>query len=367
MIAARPGGIVRAILHSLDDVTCEWVDDVLIAAGLLERDELQDIAVTPIGHGQVADCAKIELDLDDASNAPRSVVIKAPSRDETSRATAQVQRLYEREVRCYQHLLPRSTMSVARCFAANINEDTGDFALVLEDVAPSAEVDQLTGFTPEHAEVAVDELAALHGAFWNDEQLFAVPYVGGVAEMMRPIYKDLVPLLVEQFIEALGDQLSPVASSVVEWLQPRVSEFFERPDGPITLQHGDFRTDNMLFDACGGLRPLVVVDFQTISVGNPLLDLGYLLGTSLEPEDRRLEEAALLQRYADGLRRAGVNDLDEPWLKESYRHYAFQGVAMLTAASMLVERTERGDAMFLTMIERSSTMVDDLDARSTFT
>jgi hypothetical protein len=38
---------------------------------------------------------------------------------------------------------------------------------------------------------------------------------------------------------------------------------------------------------------------------------------------------------------------------------------MLTEASMLVERTERGDEMFLTMIERSATMVDDLDARST--
>jgi Ecdysteroid kinase-like family len=358
---------VRVILHSLDDVTLEWVDDVLTTAGVLNENELRTITVTPIGHGQVADCANVELGLDDASSAPTSIVVKSPSRDETSRATAQAQRLYEREVRCYQHLLPQSTMSVARCFAADIDENTGDFALVLEDVAPCADIDQLAGFTPEHAEVAVDELAALHGAFWNDEQLFAMPYVGGVAEMMRPIYKDLVPLLVEQFIATLGDQLSPAAESVVTWLQPRISEFFERPDGPITLQHGDYRTDNMLFDACGGRRPLVVVDFQTISVGSPLLDLGYLLGTSLEPEDRRLEEAALLERYADGLRRAGVSDLDDAWLQQSYRHYAFQGVAMLTAASMLVERTERGDAMFLTMIERSSTMVDDLDARSTFT
>ena len=121
----------------------------------------------------------------------------------------------------------------------------------------------------------------------------------------------------------------------------------------------------MLFDACGGERPLVVVDFQTISVGAPCLDLAYLLGTSLEPADRRRSEADLVARYIEGLRRSGVKDLNEQWINETYRRYSFQGVAMLTAASMLVERTERGDEMFLTMIERSAAMVDDLDARGT--
>ena len=37
---------------------------------------------------------------------------------------------------------------------------------------------------------------------------------------------------------------------------------------------------------------------------------------------------------------------------------------MLVCAAMIVERTTRGDAMFLTMIERSATAVDDLDARA---
>ena len=36
---------------------------------------------------------------------------------------------------------------------------------------------------------------------------------------------------------------------------------------------------------------------------------------------------------------------------------------MLVCAAIIVERTERGDAMFLTMIERCATAVDDLGSR----
>ena len=36
---------------------------------------------------------------------------------------------------------------------------------------------------------------------------------------------------------------------------------------------------------------------------------------------------------------------------------------MLTCAAVLVEQTERGDAMFLAMIERCAAAVEDLDAK----
>ena len=109
---------------------------------------------------------------------------------------------------------------------------------------------------------------------------------------------------------------------------------------------------------------MATVDWQTVAVGPAALDVAYLLTTSLEPAVRRAVEPELLERYHDRLCTLGVEGFDLETLREGYARHTFQGIVMLVCASMIVERTERGDAMFLTMIERIATAVDDLDART---
>jgi hypothetical protein len=74
---------------------------------------------------------------------------------------------------------------------------------------------------------------------------------------------------------------------------------------------------------------------------------------------RRHTEAALLARYQVVLGKNGVPtaDLDGQW--DAYRLAAFGGMMMGVTASMVVQQTDRGDAMFLTMAERSAHMVLD--------
>jgi hypothetical protein len=83
------------------------------------------------------------------------------------------------------------------------------------------------------------------------------------------------------------------------------------------------------------------------------------LGTALDPDMRRHTEAALLARYQVALGKNGVPtaDLDGQW--DAYRLAAFGGMMMGVTASMVVQQTDRGDAMFLTMAERSAHMVLD--------
>jgi len=350
-------------LRSIDEISESWVESVLADPASPDQGQIQSMNVSPVGAGQVADCARITITTHGGEE--RSFVAKVPSRDQTSRETAIAQHLYEREVRAYEALLPRTSMATPARIASVLDDASGDFALVLEDVGPAAQVDQLGGFELDHAERAVAELAKLHGAFWGDPALHRLAYVGGVADMMRPLYAALVPMLFDQFTSSLGEQVSAPTAGVIEWLKPRLGAYFSGHDGPFTLQHGDYRPDNMLFDACGGTRPIVIVDFQTISVGAPTLDLAYLLGTSLDPEVRNRHEADLITLYAEALRTTGVVDVNNEAITLGYRRHAFQGVAMLVAASMLVERTTRGDQMFLTMIERSAAMVDELGARRT--
>ena len=52
-------------------------------------------------------------------------------------------------------------------------------------------------------------------------------------------------------------------------------------------------------------------------------------------------------------------------VREGVRRQAFFGVMMAIVSSMLVERTERGDEMFMTMLRRHSQHVLDTDALAT--
>ncbi|HET9876411.1 MAG TPA: phosphotransferase, partial [Mycobacterium sp.] len=131
----------------------------------------------------------------------------------------------------------------------------------------------------------------------------------------------------------------------------------DRPQG---LVHGDYRLDNMLFGENGADRPLTVVDWQTVTWGPALTDLAYFLGCALPVADRRAHYDALLRAYHTALGPHAPLSLDE--IRAGVRRQSFFGVMMAIVSSMLVERTERGDRMFLAMLERHSQHVLDTDA-----
>ena len=79
-------------------------------------------------------------------------------------------------------------------------------------------------------------------------------------------------------------------------------------------------------------------------------------------EERRRHEQRLLRGYHEELLALGVRGLSWEQLWEEYRRSCFHGLVMTIAASMVVQRTERGDEMFMTWFERNATQAIDLDA-----
>jgi hypothetical protein len=323
--------------------------------------DVRGVQRRPVGSGQVASCVQLTLDLE-GDAPPVTIVAKVPSDDPVSVATAAAQHLYEREVRFYTELAGTVAIRTPRCHHASFDPATGRFLLLLESLSPVADVDQLVGLGPSRAALAVEELAGLHAPHWARDGA-AAAFVEGVAEELGPLYAQIVPTLFATFLERYGDVLTAPARGVVEWLAARLGSYLQGYDGPKTITHGDFRTDNLLFEGRDGEVPMATVDWQTIGRGAGALDVAYLLTTSLEPDQRRSCEDDLLARYHDRLCRLGVTGYDLDRLREDYVRHAFQGIVMLVCAAVIVERTERGDAMFVTMIERISTAVDDLDAR----
>ncbi len=73
----------------------------------------------------------------------------------------------------------------------------------------------------------------------------------------------------------------------------------------MTICHGDFRLDNMLFGADGSFA---LIDWQMAMRVPGSSDLVYFLVTNLSPEVRRLHEWELIDLYLDTLRAEGVGD-----------------------------------------------------------
>ena len=68
--------------------------------------------------------------------SPESVIVKFPTLDAGTRALAQAMQMYELEVRFYRDLLPHlPDVSTPTCHFAELDEATGAFTLVLEDLS----------------------------------------------------------------------------------------------------------------------------------------------------------------------------------------------------------------------------------------
>jgi aminoglycoside phosphotransferase (APT) family kinase protein len=156
--------------------------------------------------------------------------------------------------------------------------------------------------------------------------------------------------LLPGFLERYADALAPEHRDLCQLFVAHIGDWLALRAGPNTVSHGDFRLDNLLFQPAGA-RP-VVVDWQTAAWGAPASDVAYFVGGCLSVEDRRVHEQDLLVRYHEALRHRGVDSYSLGDLKGDVRRNTFAGVLMAIVASMVVQRTERGDLMFLTSTTR---------------
>ena len=346
------------------DVTPAWLDATLRSAGVLRNGRIAGAMPTVVGTGQMGTSVRYELVCDAAgSGAPRSVVCKFASSDPTSRSTGLSLRTYEVEVRFYQEVARSVAMRMPACHFADIDLATGEFVLVLEDLTPCVQGDQLAGCSVDQAALAMDELAKLHAPRWNDPSLARVEWLNrNATEEAHAFSEVFLPQLLPGFLERYATRLTPEEVRLAELLMERIGRFVRDRPGPRAVQHGDYRLDNMLFGTAEGGHPLAVVDWQTVVWGPPAFDASYFLGAGLQVADRRRHERNLLRGYHDALRAAGVTGYAWDDLWRDYRRYAFGGFLMAIGASMMVVQTERGDEMFLTMIRRHGAQIGDADA-----
>lgn len=340
-----------------DDVTADWLSNVL--GGPVDAFTTQRI-----GDGHIGMNLRVGLTSSDPS-VPESVVLKMPSPDPTSQATAAMLRHYEREVKFYLEIADTVDIGVPHCHHGEWTPDTNDFVLVLEDMSPAVAGDQVAGCTLDDARAAVLQLAALHGPRWDDPTLSDVGWLsrheGQISvDQLKMMWQMFFPGFATTYRSQLTDEMFGLAEAFAEHIGTWAGE----RSGPMAVTHGDYRLDNMLFgppvEAGSPLPRITVVDWQTPGHGPPIVDLSYFVGAGLLPDARREHEQSLVALYAEGLATYGV-DVDDDWLWEQYRRETFSGLMVAVVASQIVALNERSEAMFGAMASRHLQHALDLD------
>lgn len=336
------------------DLTAQWLTDTLGAG------RVSAFTVERIGTGQMSECYRVGLTYGQGEG-PASVVLKVAAGDPVSRQTGHALGLYEREVRFYAEVAPGLADGgpLACCFHASYDPDTGMFTLLIDDAAPAVAGDEIRGATVAEAALALNRLGRLHAPLLDRQAPADAPWLS----RDTPVNQALITQLFAGFADRYGGHITAEQHLVCRRLVDSFDAYLAdegAPGRPMGLVHGDYRLDNMLFGRPGSLRDLTVVDWQTVTWGPALTDVAYFLGCALPTAERRAHYDELLAAYHDGLGPDPALSPDE--IREGVRRQSFFGVMMAIVSSMLVERTDRGDTMFLTMLERHAGHVLDTGA-----
>src|SRR4051812_7597492 len=350
---------MSGVLRSHRDVTPRFLTDTLRAAGWIDGARVVDMDVNTIGAGQMGICARYDLQLDsDADGTPMRVVGKFAAEDDAARAFM-ASSGYPNELCFYRHFVTRVSIRAPRCAYAAI-DDEGWFTLLLEDLAPLEPGDQLRGCTVPQVEAAVSELVGLHAPFWDSAELDAHPCFQGHDLADPSMLAEGLKAVVPGYIDRNGPAFAPdeidfykrLATSARAWIQPRPASR--------TLVPSDYRPDNLLFGADPMAPQVAVVDWQGFGRGCALSDVSFIIGNSLNTDDRRANEERIVRGYHDALVVAGVDgySFGECW--DDYGRSLLSALMTTIFGAMYGVRSERGDQLLVVRGARHARQILDL-------
>ena len=298
------------ILHGPDELSTAWLTDAMRGSGALTSGAVTSFTTAPIGTGQMGDAFRIGLSYDrEESGAPASVVAKFATTDEGSRAAGLVLRAYEIEVNVYRSVASRLSLRTPRCHHAEVDPTTGWFTLLLEDMAPAVQGDQLAGLSVAQVEHAAVALAGLHGPCWGDAELASLEWLNRHSEEVAALTAMLVSGLFPGFVERYGAHLTCDELDVTAHLMDRLFAYFSDRPGTMTVTHGDYRPDNFLLGEAGSSALLTVVDWQTAAWGPPVPDGSYAIALGFaDPAERAQHAERIGRRYHGALLAQGSDD-----------------------------------------------------------
>jgi len=344
------------VIRHVSDLTTKWLSQAL-------NHDIVNFNVDRTGVGNIGAVYRIHLDYGTRTESgPESLVLKIAAQDEASRKTALELGLYESEVRFYNEIAPSlgGTM-VAQCHHAAFDKESGYFHLLLTDCRSATTLDDLVGATIEQARLAAAELGRLHGVSLREiSEENALPWL----TKGRPLKRSQTQELYNEFLRHHGDRLSPEHRALGQGFVDNIESWYKALYAScaiLGLVHGDYRLDNMLFGR-DGEHTLTLVDWQTCLFGPIFLDLSFFLGMCLTTEARRVHSDELIRIYHAALAKNAPERITIEQCYDGVRMGSYLGIQQAIMAATMLERTERGDDLFVAMFQRHCEMILDMKA-----
>ncbi len=305
-----------------------WLNTVLRANTISNKASVISVESEPLTGGLMAETLALSLSYEGGDGSePTAIVAKLPSSNPDSAAVGMEVGAYAREVNFYQKIARRLTLRVPKCYYAEMDAASGDFALLLEDarpaVVPTAEIEGCY----EVAKLAIVELARLHAGTWADTSFKTLPVMPIAAEApYQSMVLDYASKGWEIFKPLVQDLVSSEQSNQIEKILAGAGQWMKSGEQANCLIHGDFRFGNLLFTADG---EVVTLDWQTYQWGNPGSDLAHFLLMSLAPDQQASWSKELLDLYLNQISSCGVNGYEETRLAYDYQIGILNEVVMI--------------------------------------
>ena len=360
MVGAGGSSGPGTVPHDLAEVTPAWLTGVLGAS--VETVELEPIGAAVGFIGQLA-----RARLTGAGGVPASVIVKLPSVDPAALALADVYRFYEREGGFYRNLgaTPDGCgVPVPRCYATVGDENS--IALVLEDLCGLRMGDQVVGAPDADLRRSLRTAADLHAAWWDHGDLETMTWLPKANDPVYKIAGVNYPFCWPLFVEGYADLLTPEQLRIGAALVESIDRLIEgNASPPLTINHGDFRLDNLFFSDDDD-APCTVIDWQIAGRANTgAFDVAYFLSGNVDPATLADQFEPLLRCYHDRLLERGVEGFSFADLEHAMRRAALACLAYpVLGATVLAQEDERAVALFTRMIKGYFGLAETLDAGS---
>jgi hypothetical protein len=351
---------ITAIPEAPGEINEVFLTEVLQSAGLLTGAVVSGVEVVDpaIGVGMTAQIARLRLSYSgEAPDAPKTVIAKLSAVVPEIRGVVNFLGFYEREVRFYEHAASKMDFRSPAYYAGAFDSASGKSILLIEDLGALACGNWERGCSAIQAEILVRLLARMHAAWWESPSLADFPWLyrfdSPLGQSVSKMMVDRWPLLVEfmgkennSAIEAISTLLDGLHSAMQRMILP-----------PFTLIHGDYQLENMFFDLQHPENEPVVADFQICMLGRGPYDLGYFLGSNMEPVERRMHEEHLLQVYYNTLLENGVEAYRYEDFLDDYRFGLLHGIIRF---AFLLGNGPADNPVFLkVVINRFSAAIED--------
>ena len=344
-------------------IDAAWLTCALRSSGVLTDGSVSAVRVEPLGGSQgfAGQLRRLRATYDgEADGAPPSFIVKLHSPNAVTRELIRRIGAAAREIRFYRELadqagVPTATLHFTAC-------DGERYVLLLEDLAPARAGDPSVGCSAGQIHAAVDCVAGMHAAWWDHPALAAldwIPDFDHLTATRHAICREAWPEFVERYrdrVPNLCNRVGPVLIDGLDTVRLALSQ------APPTLLHGDFRPDNVMFEADGAGAPAAFVDWQVMLRGPGPVDVAYFLLSATDRDTRRALEMDVLRAYRQALTRGGVTGYTASRCTTDYR------LAMADVLSRIVVLTTRvlpegatGWSVFDVLVERVAGAVVDLD------